>query len=160
MRSTFTTLKAISIFLTTKKEHILLIAKRQIFSLHCSPHSFLRIWFPFEGKMLKSISIFIHQRLSVIWRPLQPQSTSQLQPRGTPLSDATMRNYQISQEAICFNVECVLLQLTAIFFNLLTALLWYFLKDRRKCQNAAIWRTYRAETHRLQRREDKRATFI
>lgn len=29
--------------------------------------------------------------------------------------DATMRNYQQSQEAICFNVECVLLQLTAIF---------------------------------------------
>lgn len=32
--------------------------------------------------------------------------------------DATMRNYQQSQEAICFNVECVLLRLTASFLIL------------------------------------------
>lgn len=43
--------------------------------------------------------------------------------------DATMRNYQQSQEAICFNVECVLLQLTAIFL-----ILWQLPSD-------SVWKT-------------------
>lgn len=100
-------------FLATKKEHISLIAKRQIFSVLCSRFSFHSIWFPFEGKTLKSISIFIHQCLSVIWRPLQQQSTSQLQPRGTQQGETI--NKREKQFALMWSV---LLLLTAIFLIL------------------------------------------
>lgn len=87
-----------------KKEHILLIAKRQIFSPLCSPLSFHRFWFPFESKTLKTISIFIHQCLSVIWRPLQPQSTSQLQPRGMQQWETI--NNRKKQFALMWSVFC------------------------------------------------------
>lgn len=48
-----------------------------------------------------------------------------------------MRNHQQSQEAICFNVQCVLLQLTAIFL-----ILWHSEKDRRKRHSAALNRRH------------------
>lgn len=70
-----------------------------------------------------------------------------------------MRNYQQSQEAICFNVECVLLQLTAIFYNPLTALLQYSERQKEVSQRGVMMELNTRCRAPAGREEDTQLTF-
>lgn len=132
MRSTFTTLKAISIFLTKKRTYLVNCKKANILS-------------PLLAPLLPPCLIFLwrqnaekhfHFHSSTLISHLKAPSAT-INITAPTERDATMRNHQQSQEAICFNVECVLLQLTAIFL-----ILWQLSSD-------TLWKTEGSVTMQL-----------